>query len=309
MAQDLHGRKTRLEDDAEIYTAREQKSGRETFRSLHGTAKREYFFDYYFPRLAAFALAAALVIFLIVHLAAPRKTYDLYVAVLNAELTGQQKSELMAELEESLAESVMIDDGLRLDENGMEKLQVYLANGQIDLILAPPKTYRTLSAYGLLVNLEEVLGQDHAKEYQHLFMNAAGYLDDDNLGFYDSETGRGARLPYGMRLPDDCSLNFVNITDQVEDYGAEALGGLLTENGDTETGGTGMESGNTDPDFNSTELESGGPETEDGGPADNTQARNNVPPQRKEMDFILSIAQNSKHVESAEKAIPVILKE
>ncbi len=270
MAQNLHGRKTRLEDDADIYTVSEQKSERENLRSLHGAARRTYFLDYIFPKLTICVIAAALAVFLIVHLTLPRQTYGLYLAVLNAELTDPQKSELTAELEEKLCEPVMIDDGFRLDANGMEKLQVYLANGQIDLIMAPPRTFRTLSAYGLLVNMEEALNEDQVEKYQSCFEKSAGYLDDDNLGFYDSETGRGKRLPYGIRLPEDCSLTFVNITDQVEDYGAEALGALLAESGETQA----------------EQMET----------------------EEYSADFVLSAAQNSKHTQSARQAVDIILK-
>lgn len=287
MAQDLHGRKTRLEDSSDFYDRKEQKSEKETFRSLHGEAKRVYFFDYIFPKLAVGIIAAAALAFLIFRMLSPKKTYDLYAAVLNAELTEEEKADLEADLVSCLASdrpedgvpSVMIDDGFRLDAEGMEKLQVYLANGQIDLILAPQETYRTLAGYGLLVNLQEILTKEEESEYRNLLLRTPGYLDDENLGFSDSETSRGESLPYGIRLPEG-ALTFVNITDQVEDYGAAALGGLLTESEE------------------SRQTESS-PAAEDAQDMQETAA--GIP------YFAAALAQNSKHPQETVRAIAVLV--
>lgn len=225
MAQDLRGRKTRLSDDSDFYKPEEQKTEGETFRSLRGSAKRPYFFDYILPRFLIFAAIIAAVIFLALHFLMPHKTHGFYIAVINGELAEEQKNDL----EEKT--SVFIDDSFRLDAAGMEKLQVYLANSQIDLILAPQKTYEKLAAYGLLADLDDLLDQDQKDRYADLIERNAGYLDDDNLGFQDTETGKGPVLPYGIRIPEGSPLRFFNISDQVEDYGAKSLGSLLSEDG------------------------------------------------------------------------------
>lgn len=36
-----------------------------------------------------------------------------------------------------------------------------------------------------------------------LTVSAAGYLDDDNLGFEDTETGKGPSEPYGIMFSSD----------------------------------------------------------------------------------------------------------
>ena len=43
------------------------------------------------------------------------------------------------------------------DENGISKLQTMIANHEIDAIVATPKTFKQLSGYGYLTNLDSSL--------------------------------------------------------------------------------------------------------------------------------------------------------
>ena len=52
---------------------------------------------------------------------------------------------------------VFIDTYFFNDENGISKLQTMIANHEIDAIVATPKTFKQLSGYGYLTNLDSSL--------------------------------------------------------------------------------------------------------------------------------------------------------
>ena len=62
MAQDLKGKKTRLDDGADIYQQRREVSERQKWKELDGAGKLAYFRDYYLMKLIG-ALAAVLLLY------------------------------------------------------------------------------------------------------------------------------------------------------------------------------------------------------------------------------------------------------
>lgn len=94
--------------------------------------------------------------------------------------------------------SVYIDDSFFAGQQGLDKLQVYLANKQIDLVISSKEDYKTLAGYGFFKDLEQV--SDIPEGCREKFAGAHGYLDTEEISLDDHETGKGEELFYGMEL-------------------------------------------------------------------------------------------------------------
>lgn len=84
-------------------------------------------------------------------------------------------------------------------EGGLDKLQVYLFNSQIDVVIADRSLYTQLAGLGYFQSMEAVLG-DKGDVYEKRYLITAGYKDSEEVSFEDNETGQGEELPYGIEL-------------------------------------------------------------------------------------------------------------
>ena len=81
---------------------------------------------------------------------------------------------------------MLIDTYFSSDENGISKLQTMIANHEIDVIVATPKTYKELSGYGYLTNLNSSLTESQRMT-----------LSSDNYTYI----GRNRRLKVAINGP------------------------------------------------------------------------------------------------------------
>lgn len=138
---------------------------------------------------------AAILLFLLWHFLRPKEENILYVAVLDESLKEEEEIALKEELEQLFSaeghQRVVIDDSFYMKDGTLDKLEIYLHSGQVDAIIAEEDAYKELAGYGFFQNLDEFLGEKAAVQYREYYCCAAGYQENEEISFEDTETGRG----------------------------------------------------------------------------------------------------------------------
>ena len=191
-----------LEEDSLIYSKEDRKPEREQIRNMPFQKRVQYFLQYYALYVViAVAIVSVIALLLLHFLKAPEVT-SLYVAIYNQAWSDESKANLEKTLRKKAGidegTSVYIDDSFFDGQKGLDKLQVYLANKQIDLVVSSKEDYKTLAGYGFFKDLEQVSGIPEVCKEK--FVGARGYLDTDEISLDDHETGKGEALFYGMEL-------------------------------------------------------------------------------------------------------------
>lgn len=169
-----------------------------------GRQKLQYFLDYYLFRTAAVIGAVFLAAFLCWHFWKPEPETVLYVAVLDEALDTEGASALQATLKErygaeSKDKKLFLDDSFYTRNGGISRLEVYLRNNQVDVVIAGADTFAALAGCGFFKDLEPVFGETAGDSYLY----APGYLETKEVSFEDTETGKGPAKAYGLRLPEE----------------------------------------------------------------------------------------------------------
>ena len=135
-------KKTALDDDAYLYQKREEKTEKEKWSEMNRHQRMQYFLDYYLVKLLVFTgIILAVVLFVWNFISKSKEDTVLYVAVVDEALQTEGTEKLKKELTEYLGadgkyRKIIIDDSFYLDDGGLEKLEVYLYNKQIDVVIA-----------------------------------------------------------------------------------------------------------------------------------------------------------------------------
>ena len=95
---------------------------------------------------------------------------------------------------------VLVDTYFSNDENGISKLQTMIANHEIDAIVATPKTFKQLSGYGYLTNLDSSLTKRQRTLLSGDFVTMKGFKDSDDPDFEGG--GKGKAEPFGLSMTD-----------------------------------------------------------------------------------------------------------
>lgn len=95
---------------------------------------------------------------------------------------------------------MLIDTYFSSDENGISKLQTMIASHEIDVIVATPKTYKELSGYGYLTNLDSSLTKSQRTTLSSDFVTLKGFKDSDDPDYNGS--GKGRVEPFGVSMTD-----------------------------------------------------------------------------------------------------------
>lgn len=171
---------------------------------LNGKQRWQYFLDYYLLYTVCIIGITAIILFLGWHFLKPKEKNILYVAVLDESLNEKATAQLRKSLEEKFGadgknESVLIDDSFYSREDGIHKLEVYVRNRQVDIVIAPQEIFDMLSGFGFMQDAKTVLGEK-AGNYTEKFYRAAGYKETEEVSFEDHETGQGEVKDYGICL-------------------------------------------------------------------------------------------------------------
>ena len=140
-------KKTALDDDAYLYQKREEKTEKEKWSEMNRHQRMQYFLDYYLVKLLVFTgIILAVVLFVWNFISKSKEDTVLYVAVVDEALQTEGTEKLKKELTEYLGadgkyRKIIIDDSFYLDDGGLEKLEVYLYNKQIDVVIADEAVY------------------------------------------------------------------------------------------------------------------------------------------------------------------------
>lgn len=161
----------------------------------------EYFRDYYLFKTVCAVAAIAVFLLLIWHFFIRDNEVSLYVAVVNDSLEIEAADRLKENLGEALgidADKIMIDDEFYLEGDGLNKLEIYLKNSQIDVLIAAQEDYEWLCGFGFMKDIQKIFDESVIAAYEKQVVSAAGYLDSDEISFEDHETGQGEVLGYGF---------------------------------------------------------------------------------------------------------------
>lgn len=196
---------TALGDDASIYHKRDDETEKQKWSKMNKEQRLRYFRDYYLFKLILGVLAVAVVIFSIWHFTKPKMENVLYVAVVDETLNADEKNELQSFLKERYNatgkyQNVLIDDTFYTRDDGLSRMQVYLRNNEIDLIIADKETFSILSAYGYMQDLNAIFDDSYKTKYADDFYYTEGYKDVAEVTFEDKEVGQGDRLAYGLEI-------------------------------------------------------------------------------------------------------------
>ncbi|HIU75887.1 MAG TPA: hypothetical protein IAC62_08405 [Candidatus Pelethocola excrementipullorum] len=172
---------------------------------MNGSQRWQYFKDYYLFITVVVIVLVGIAAFLCWHFWKPKAEHVLYVAVMDDSLDEEDIKKLQGQLEQlyhvdGKQKKVMIDDNFYTREDGITKLEVYLRNEQVDVIIADKEVFQQLAGYGFLQDMNTVMDHEIFETYEEDLYYAAGYRDTKGVSFEDRETGQGEVLPYGVDI-------------------------------------------------------------------------------------------------------------
>lgn len=238
MAQDLKGKKTRLGDDADIYKKREELSEKQKWKELDRAGKITYFRDYYLMKLivgVAGVIFVASIIWSSIH---SNGGYDLYVAIMSGLVSEEEQAALTEEMQKRLAEagveksSVLLDSNFPVSALSVQKLQVYVASGELDVIMTREETFYGMAGYGYFRDLTEVLSEEELEEYHDRLLEAAGAGDQRSDSLEEEyRGGDGEVAPYGLSVGETGWIASVSVSTKSQDNAHLFLKMLADETG------------------------------------------------------------------------------
>ena len=152
------------------------------------------------------AAIVCVVVYIAVQILAPAPGPKLYVAVFDDAVGQQGAASLQSQvakrldLPEGRKGGVLVDTYFSNDENDISKLQTMIANHEIDAIVATPKTFKQLSGYGYLTNLDSSLTKRQRTLLSGDFVTMKGFKDSDDPDFEGG--GKGKAEPFGLSMTD-----------------------------------------------------------------------------------------------------------
>lgn len=164
-------KKTALDDNAEIYQIREQKTEKEKLRELPRKKMFEYLWEYY--RLHAFGFIAgiALIIYIIYQIATPNIETIFYATLINNTIHEDVIDEAQTDFAEHLVinpdlEQVIFNTSFYFSTspdyvaNSKQVLSTYIAAQEVDVLIAPESEFQTYAYNGFLDKLSDQIPTD-----------------------------------------------------------------------------------------------------------------------------------------------------
>ena len=172
-AQDMDAKKTALDDDAAIYGKRDEKDAKETFASLEGKEKWEYFKDYILGKLVIIAVVAVFSVYLLYSVFGPKPESLLYLAVIDDPLGTENVEKLQDVLTQHYVkdpkkEKVTVDASYYFvteDYNARMKFMTLTAAKEVDFCIIPQNEIENYMDSDIFAALEDVMGADALDKY------------------------------------------------------------------------------------------------------------------------------------------------
>lgn len=179
---------------------------KQKWMEMNGAQRKQYFLDYYMFPISVGAVILLIVCFLAWHFfLKPQPETVLYAAVVDDSLDEDRLAQAVADMSSILGadgknKTIHIDDSFYIKDGALDKIQVYLYNKQLDVMILDEEVFQEYAGYGFFQSLDEVLPETDWEKYKDRYLYAAGYKDTDNVSFEDNETGQGEEKPYGFSL-------------------------------------------------------------------------------------------------------------
>ena len=198
-------KKTALDDGAEIYQKREEKTEKEKWKHMDGKARLQYFVDYYLAKLIVAVIIVGVGASLLWHFFKPKDETVLYAAVIDESLDAGKLADMTSELEKichvnGKHQKVKIDDSFYLKDQALTRLEVSVESKQVDVIIADQKTFKKLAGNGYFESMDKFAKDHNLSGYENLYVYANGHKDTDSESSEDDGTAKGESLPYGIDL-------------------------------------------------------------------------------------------------------------
>jgi len=194
--------KTLLDDSADIYQPREEKSVREKLKEMNTQEKLAFLWEYYKIQAGIIVLVIVVLAYIIKEIITPDVKPKFNAAIINSPVSTTMLQEYADAFADKLQlnpirESVVLNDNFYLDDMGLasgsiQALNAYIAGAEIDVIIAPETTFKQFAYYGYFRKLSEALPTD-------VYSSLADY-------FFISELEDDPEMnPYGIYL-DESSI-------------------------------------------------------------------------------------------------------
>lgn len=193
---------------------------KQKWKEMNGAQRKQYFLDYYLFPVSVGTVIIFIICFLCWHFfLKPQPESVLYAAVIDEFLDEDQLAQAVTDMSTLLDadgknRTVHIDDSFYIKDGALDKIQVYLYNKQLDVLILDESVFAEYAGYGFFQGLDEVLSEEEAGMYKERYLYAAGYKDTDDVSFEDNETGQGDEEPYGLSLEGD--NRFTRMTQYME---------------------------------------------------------------------------------------------
>ena len=180
--------KTTLNEDAAIYGKRDERGDFEKFKSLKGSAKWEFFRDYYLLKLIAVIVGVVALVLLLIQIFGPQEEIVCNIAVLDDPFTLTASDSYNAKLNEAFItdeklQRVTLDTSYYVTSDGYNsrtKLMTYVAASEIDFMILPAAELTGYLESGMFADIEPLLSADTQNSLGELLTYSPTYHDPDD---------------------------------------------------------------------------------------------------------------------------------
>ena len=214
--------KTTLNEDAAIYGKRDERGAFEKFKSLKGSAKWEFFRDYFLWKLIAVIAGVVALVLLLVQILGPQEEIVCNIAVLDDPFTQAAYDIYNAKLNEAFVtdeklQKVTLDTAYYVSSDGYNsrtRLMTYIAASEIDFMILPENEYLSYLGSSMFADLETVLSPGMMAELGDLLSYKPTYYDESDPSA--AAPAADSKTCYAVNMTG--MLNKLNGFDLNEDY-------------------------------------------------------------------------------------------
>jgi len=197
----LKNKKTVLDDDAALYSHREDVSEKEKWQTMSKKEKLRYFADYYLGRIVITAIVLALLGSLLYTILSPKPETVFSVGVINDAINQASYDALQEKWEAELAldaekQQTIFDLGYTLNDyeyQSWQKFSMYNMVGDLDVSIMPYTTFETYAPGGFFSPIADHLSSGLYGALSDYLLMTKQEDDDGNL-IPGSETVYGIDL-------------------------------------------------------------------------------------------------------------------
>lgn len=189
-------KKTTLDESASIYQARDERTPEERLKEFKGKEKIQYFFQYFFWKIAIIAGCALLVIYLVYAIfikVRPDTVCGLYV--LNSPFGQNAYEQMQEELTELLVtdevhEKIVVDDQYYFwtdDYNYRMAFVTRVAAGEVDMLILDRNEFKQQVNNGILLPVSKCISKALYEELKDYYVTAIPKSEDYNGNITEKE--------------------------------------------------------------------------------------------------------------------------